>query len=116
MSAKRTSLPLAFALLLGLAQAVLPAFSPADALAAPWPVKGKVVSYANVSDRLGSGHVVYTEERRDEHTDGSISSTRLSTPTALPGNRAVKLSGPSTTASRTASMRTPKGASRQGRP
>ncbi len=77
MSAKRTCLSLAFALHLALAQAGLLCLSPAAVQAAPWPVKGKVVSYAKVSDRLGSGHVVYTEERREEHRDGGISSTRL---------------------------------------
>ncbi|MBR6466741.1 MAG: hypothetical protein IKT16_01145 [Desulfovibrio sp.] len=63
MSAKRICLSRAFALLLGLAQAGLLCLAPAMLQAAPWPVKGKVVSYARVDDRLGSGHVVYTEQR-----------------------------------------------------
>ena len=77
MSTKRTCLSLAFALHLALAQAGLLCLFPAAVQAAPWPVKGKVVSYARVNDRLGSGHVVYTEERRDEYVDGDISGTRL---------------------------------------
>ena len=77
MSAKRARFSIAFALLLGLAQAGLLCLSSVAVQAAPWPVKGKVVSYAKVSDRLGSGHVVYTKERREEHRNGGISSTRL---------------------------------------
>ena len=51
---------LALALLLAQALALL---LPEGAVASPWPVKGTVVRQKIVKDLLGSGQVVYTEER-----------------------------------------------------